>query len=511
MASHTRLILLVLLAALGLPAGASGQVTLKLERNEGNKAVRFQMLGGYRAGLHAQDGFAIDPGGSEFYQRLYLDHRLRFQPVLTVRDVFILGGELDLLTGVLGGFLPDLTAAYDERLRWTASGLQYAEIRQLYIKLEPQRFHLEAGMLVDHWGLGAVANGGGPAAAGFGDDPFGTDAFGDQVLRVGMTVLPAVSGGTAGHIRAQFLLEMPVRDEQTQLFARKDVYFGPAIRVLYDAAMAKAGLWVCYRNGRQATGDTAEHLQVDLFFDRSLPLGRQGASFRLAMEGAGRVGRTAFSDGWPALGRRQIVGGALVVEGGIGFPGPRAGSGLEFGLRGGLASGDDDPADEVETGFELDRDYNAGLILFDEVMAGASARNAKLIGEASGYDNTRYASEGAIEGAAFAMPFVAWSPHPRVQFRLGGMLAAATTPPVFLVESTDPDAASIERGQRFLGGELNAAVEVDAPLLPEVQPRTRFGFRLEYGHLFPGPALTEGWDIPVGQVDLLSLRVGMTF
>lgn len=511
MKSLHRFTLFALLLILGLPAGAWGQVTLRLERNEGDKAIRFQMLGGYRAGLHIQDGFAIDPGRTEFYQRLYLDHRLRFQPILTVRDVFKLGAEIDLLTGVLGGLLPDLTTAYDERLRWTASGLQYAEIRQVYVKLEPERFRLEAGMLVDQWGLGAVANAGGPAAAGFGDDPFGTDAFGDQVLRVAMTVLPVFPGGAAGHTRAQFMLEMPARDEQTQLFARKDVYFGPAIRIQYDTVLAQAGVWVSYRTGRQANGDTAEYVLADLFFDRTLPLGRNGATFRLAMEGAGRVGSNGFSDGWPALGRRQVIGGAMVVEGAVGIPGFRSGSGLELGFRGGLTSGDDDPSDDLETDFDLDRDYNAGLILFDEVLAGASARNAKLVGEASGYDNTRYANEGAVQGAAFALPFVAWSPHPRVQFRLGGMLAAATTPPVFMLESSNPDAASIVRGSRFLGGEIDAAIQVTAPLLPEVQPRTRFGFRLEYGHLFPGPALTQNWSLPVVQVDLLSLRVGMTF
>jgi hypothetical protein len=66
-------------------------------------------------------------------------------------------------------------------------------------------------------------------------------------------------------------------------------------------------------------------------------------------------------------------------------------------------------------------------------------------------------------------------------------------------------------GSPLLGGELDVAVTLEVPVVPAAQQRTRFGIRLEYGHLFPGPALTEGWSEAVGGVDLFATRMGLTF
>ena len=482
--------------------------------DEPDPEVEVKLLGGYRVGLQMQDAFPMDVDGETFDQSVWLDHRLRFHPQLRFGRRVLAGFEVDLLTGTLGGDLPDMALADDERLRWQANGAQYAEIRQLYIRIAtpgdaPQRGLLELGLVTDHWGLGAVANDGGPAAAGFTDSPFGTDHFGDRVLRVGVELLPPRRA--VGGITAQLVLDMVARDDHARLFARGDMALRPGIRVLYDEPLARAGLWVNWRVTRQTAGTSSEVLQADVFLDRTLPCGRSDGELRLAFETVGQVGRTTLENGWPDLGRRLILAGAAIGELELDL----AGLGPVIGLRGGIASGDADPMDGEETELRLDRDLNAGVILFDEVLAAVSARQAEQVYQLTGSDGAPLANEGAIAGAAFALPYVAFRPHPFVDLRVGGLVAAAAVDPVHIGQ-VDSVAAGIggealERGQRFLGGEIDASVQLDMPLLPTVQPRTRFALRVEYGHLFPGPALTDGWNEPVGRVDRLALHMGLTF
>ena len=66
-------------------------------------------------------------------------------------------------------------------------------------------------------------------------------------------------------------------------------------------------------------------------------------------------------------------------------------------------------------------------------------------------------------------------------------------------------------GERFLGVELDASAMLEVPVAPAAGSRARVGLKIEYGHLFPGPALTDGWTVPVSGIDRFALRAGMTF
>ena len=505
----TALPLVALLAAVLGVEPALADVTVRVERGSDHaERIRVRMLGGYRSSIVLQDAYAIDLAGTVFEKRFYLDHRLRVGPELDIHGRVFVGVELDLLTGLLGGHLPDTETAWDERLRWDASGLRHAEFRQAYLRVHGERAVLEAGLLTDHWGLGAVVNDGGPDGDGFGDDPFGTDAFGDRVLRVGVNVTPALPGGTFGYVQVQLMLDLVALDERTHLIDGGELALGPGLRVLYDTPLARAGGWLAWRTLRTRDGATAELLTADLFVDRWLPLGRRDARFHIAAELAGEVGRTSLEAGWPVEPDRTALRGAAVLDGGIEV----AGAPLLFGLRAGLVSGDPDPTDGTDTGFSLDRDFNVGLILFDEVLAGVGARAAVQVEELTGRDASALAREGGIGGGLFALPYLSYRPHPYVDLRLGGLLAAAPTG----IGAVQPVVGGLEglftaAGSPLLGGELDVAVTLEVPVVPAAQQRTRFGIRLEYGHLFPGPALTEGWSEAVGGVDLFATRMGLTF
>ena len=472
--------------------------------------VTVKILGGYRVAMNLLEAYPVDLQGTAFEQPVYLDHRLRFYPELRIGPRVAFGVEVDLLTGMLGGSLPDATTALDERLRWDAAGARYAEVRRAYFRLDGRPVGVMLGLTVDHWGLGAMAHDGGPTAAGFSSSPFGTDGFGDRSLRVGFEVPPAHhAAGAARHTTLDFFLDVVARDDETRLFVRGDLVLAPGVRVQYLTPMARAGLWLGWRTSRDRDGGVAEVLQGDVYVDRTVPVGRRDGTLRLAAEGVGRVGRTSLANGWPDPGARQVLAGAAVLEAEVDLPGLAP----VLGLRGGVASGDDDPADDRDTGMRLDRDYNAGVILFDEVLAGLSARRAVQLYDELGVDGEAAADEGAIHGAAFCMPYVAFSPHRVVTIRFGGVVAAALVDPLLLAPAVGAglDGTTLTAGGRFYGGELDASVDLQVPLLPESQPRTRFGLRVEYGHLFPGSALTEGWAEPVPAVDRLGVGLGVTF
>ncbi len=499
----------VLLVALLTAPCARADVDLRLDSGrDQDERIRLRLLGGYRAALHVQSAYPIDPEGNTFEQRLYLDHRMRFAPELTILGRVQLGVELDLLSGLVGGHLPDGSVAFDERLRWDASGLRHAELRQVFLRVLGDQVRLHLGLLTDRWGLGAVAGDGGPAGAGFGDDPFGTDAFGDHMFRIAVEILPTAPGGTLRFVHVQAMLDLVERDEQTRLLGEGDIALAPGIRLVYDTPLARAGAWLSWRTLRHRDGAGAEILLADLFVDRWLPVGRREARLRFAAELAGQAGRSSLDPGWPAESGRPVAAGAAVVAGGVELPGPR----LFLGLRAGAVSGDGDPTDGRDTGFRLDRDFNAGLILFDEVLAGVGARTAVQVEELTGEDATALAGEGAIHGAIFALPYLAFRPHPFVDLRVGGLLATAPAGLVTVRGTTGGlEGVSPGSGPPFLGGELDVALTLDLPIVPNNQNRSRFGIRLEYGHLFPGPALTDGWTDPVGGVDLFATRMGLTF
>lgn len=505
---------LLLLLFVALPA--AGQGTDPPDDPPAEPRVKVKLLGGYRVGFQAQEAFPIDRVDGTFDQSLWLDHRLRVHPRVLFGDHVVLGADVDLLTGMMGGHLPDGTIASDERLRWDNDGTRHAEIRQFYLGIYSHRpdnppVMITLGMVADHWGLGAMANDGGPAGAGFTRSPFGTDQFGDRAIRVGMQLNPPDAGAAAGPLSLEILLDLVARDDDARLFARSDVSLGPAARIRYTDERGSAGLWVGWRTKRACCGGMAEILIGDLFADGTVPLGHGDGSVRLAFEAIGQAGRTDLATGWPDLVRRSVLAGGAVADLELDLPGLAP----VIGLRGGITSGDGDPTDDRETELRLDRDFNAGLILFDEVLAGATARRAVQVHELSGIDAAHQASEGAVAGAAFALPYISFRPAPVIDLRVGGLIAVATADPIHILPADDPaagiDGVTLTRGRRFLGGEIDASVQIDMPLVPEIQTRTRFGLRVEYGHLFPGSGLTEGWTTPVPSVDRLSVRMGMTF
>ena len=106
---------------------------------------------------------------------------------------------------------------------------------------------------------------------------------------------------------------------------------------------------------------------------------------------------------------------------------------LGLRLRGGYASGDANPDDGTSSDFFFDRDFSAGIVLFDQLNGGIEAATHHLLSDP---DLSGQPPDGAeilvTEGsfkATFVQPGVELKPIPWVALRLGTTLAWSTAPP----------------------------------------------------------------------------------
>ena len=106
---------------------------------------------------------------------------------------------------------------------------------------------------------------------------------------------------------------------------------------------------------------------------------------------------------------------------------------LKVGLSSGFATGDGDPNDDTMADFSFDRNFDVGMVLFDEVMGGIDAAHYNLV------TNPAFAGrppdgveasvhEGAFRRATYVQPRVEVTPAPWARARLGMLFAWSTAP-----------------------------------------------------------------------------------
>ena len=105
-----------------------------------------------------------------------------------------------------------------------------------------------------------------------------------------------------------------------------------------------------------------------------------------------------------------------------------------IGLNAGFSSGDANPSDDVYTTFSIDRDYNAGSILFDLHQAATEVATYNLITDpehsGSPPDGVEFAvTEGAIRQATYLQPIVTIKSLPEwAEIAVGSVIAWQTVP-----------------------------------------------------------------------------------
>ncbi len=351
-----------------------------------------------------------------------LDGRLRAGLAYT-RESWAVRTEWDLYDGQMAGDAWDVRGTEDARDR-DAVGFLEADV------FVPRRFSvdgrvgpvaLEAGLVTSHWGLGMIAN------DGAHDPEFGRADFGDRVLRVRVATRPLV-GKPLTLVLAG---DRVVSDEQatwSPFVGGQAAWQGIASAIWGDPGKARAGLYGVYRHQTEADGlRVTQAGVVDLYGDA--PIALTGWTLRMAGEAAGILGATSRAQSYNSREGLavQSAGAVALVE-----ARPDA---VPFRAiaRGGWASGDGNPDDGASHDFTFDRDFDVGMVLFDELQGGIDAAAYAQLNDTTHSGRAPdgaelLVAEGAVRHATFVQPIVGVTPRPWLDLKAGALFAWNTSP-----------------------------------------------------------------------------------
>lgn len=438
-------------------------------------AGNFVVFGEARWIVSALPQAALDAQGTTTGQTRILDQRVRAGVAANLSGT-LLALEADVLTGQLLG--PAWTLGEEDRRHRGDPGVarlhSFAPRRATLGRQIDDRVFVQGGILTPHFGLGLTSNDGSV------DPLFGRADGGDTVLRAELVLQP--------------------RDTLDLRVAVDRVYADELGAWVPDDQAAWRLVLVAESEQWAARAALREQREADL--QRRTTVGEGGVTARvqrpaggwvvgLAGEAQGVVGRSGRA---PTLTHDQhtvLAGGALLQASAERGP-------VVVRVRGGVASGDADPTDGVDTLYRMDPNANAGMLLFDEVHAAVDARAYQLAGTAWGQaplGAEAWVGEGALAGQGFVQPSLdlgrgAWG------LRLGATVGWSVAPVAHPVYSalaggsprTHTDTAG---GGHYLGTELAGGVTWTSKrerLVPSVSAQ--------------GALLLPGEQLPVGRVGL---------
>lgn len=475
---------------------AAADVTVPSDPAAGDPALEFS--GEYRLQGTALSDFAVDADGHRMDQPWVGDQRLRAAVHFRAKR-FRIGTEWDLMSGQLFGDPWGVPCVIDERRRHELSVTSARSFvpRRAAASLTWPALTLELGLISSHWGLGLVAN------DGAHDPLFGRADFGDRLVRLRATVKP-------GHAEADnpsrdvFLLTLAgdwVIADDTARFAERQLAFHGIFSALYaDAAARRLGLYLVFREQRELDeGRFTRALVVDGYGQLPVAFGDGGWGGKLAAEGALIVGRTDRATTYGSPEAVDVLSGGAAGVLTVHAPEQR----FQLHLRGGIASGDPDPDDGTSRDFTFDRDFDVGMVLFDQVLGGTDAATHALLS-----DPTRspppdgaeaLVTEGAFRRAAYLQPVVQITPVAWADLRFGVLLAGSVIDHAqpyytFRAGGTARNAWDSAPEGRHLGTELDWAVRIGGTTAPARPQAPHAHLVVQGGHLIAGPALAGGPD-----------------
>jgi len=308
-----------------------------------------------------------------------------------------------------------IAESIDERQRSDASS-HLVQLRRLSVKAQLPVAQIETGLVTSHWGLGMLAN------DGAHDPYFGLPEFGDRVIRARITTKPTKNG-------PWFLsgaVDRVLQDDQTIDPRRQWTQQGILSLLWRDDDDSWGVYGVSRRQDELDVGRMTRVGVLDAFVDMTAPVS-ENSHIRLAAEAAGVSGKTNRSTSYGSPERLLIRSG-----GATGLTMFHSG-GLGFGSAFGYASGDGDPTDNQMNDFTFDRNFDVGMILFDEVTGGIEAAtyldltNPEYAGSPpSGVEAS--VTEGSFRRASYLQPRIQLEPLSWIEIR-GGMVFAWSTAP----------------------------------------------------------------------------------
>ncbi len=446
----------------------------------------------YRLNLAAPSDFVANTEGAHTGQTWALDQRLR-AGVDVSGAAWRIGTEWDFLTGQVAGDTWKIPGTEDERHREAQPSLTVDGIRprRLAGGFDLPFARIDLGLQASSWGLGLIAN------DGTGDPLFGRTDFGDRVVRLRVATRPVPEWTMV--VAADVVAADDTADLMTGQFAAQ----GVLAAVWKPTDVVTAGAYGVYRHQIEHAFDPTgtQYVSRAGVVDLYARVGTHVGSWTLdigteAAQIAGETERARTYDSPAALG---IVSGAAVARVRADDPKKRVG----ILMNGGYLSGDGLPDDATLNAFSADRDFDVGMVLFDEVQGAIdAAAYAQLIDpEYSGHPTDGaelIVSEGAVRGATWAQPAVIVSPTTWIQARLGVVFAWSTAPvsqafTSFRNGGVPTNHLGVATSGYALGTELDWAVVLGSvePLAahPMAKPAPKPALVLQGGHAFLSPDL----------------------
>ena len=441
----------------------------------------------------------VNTDGEMVGQDFHLDSRLR-AGLAAGTETWRFSTEWDLFEGQLAGDPWDLGAAPDERERGTMGVARVGsfDVRRAAVNGRIGPVGLQAGVMTSHWGLGMVANDG-------AHDPFfGRNDFGDRVLRLQLGTRPFDGGKLPLYIilAGDRVIEdeighwtpfgggvAPVSEDPE---GTGQVGYNAIVSVLWNDKRQnnKAGLYGVYRHQTEADGERVTSAFImDGYWDWTF--GDDDLEVRAAVEGATILGQTDRAQTYTAKEGVKVRSGGLTGLVGIDIDDiPVAGL-----LRGGWASGDGNPDDDTLHDFSFDRDFDVGMVMFDEVYGSIDAGTYTQLnnpehsgGPPEGIDGL--VSEGAAKHVLFVQPVVELEATEWLQLRAGYLPAWSTRPIAHPFTTYRNGGVAVNHlGTQttgyFLGNELDWAILVGDE--PVTDAKLRPALLIQGGHYFASP------------------------
>ncbi len=429
----------------------------------------------------------VDAEGLATGQSFAADQRLRLGLSYSWEHAR-LGTEWDLFKGQFAGDTWQIPGAADARHRERLSlGSPESFVpRRLAATVTLAPVQVVAGLQTSMWGLGMVANDGAQ------DTDFGRSDFGDRVLRLRVSTKPAPDSPLT------FLLAGDrVLDDDSASWAAGQVAWQGVGGALYQSPdRDTVGLYGVFRDQTEADGLRRTTVGVvDAYTELHLGEPRDGGGFSVGAEAAGVTGVTSRSKSYNARSGLKVrsAGATGYVRGTL--PGGR----YSLTLRGGWASGDGDPDDDQSNDFTFDRDFEVGMVMFDEVTGAVEARAYSQLTDPQyagdppdGVD--ALVSEGAFRRASFGMPVLAAKPLDWLSLKAGVLVAWPTAPvaqPFYTYRNGGVPTNQV--GAATVGGSLGTEVDWSLSLGDQEvtlgTARLRPAIVVQGGHLMPGADL----------------------
>jgi len=451
---------------------------------------------------------AVDAEGTTVGQGPSLHQRLRAGLWVDVEH-FELSTEWDLFTGQLLGDTWDIPGEADERDRHVndAVSLDGFAPRRAAMSGHLGPVQAEAGLVSSHWGLGMVANDG-------AQEPlFGRSDFGDRVLRLRLTTRPFGSDGLPLFLTVAG--DRVLADDMARWEEDQEAWQGIFSLLWADQAARKLGAYLVYRDQREVPEQRdTQAFMGDLYTSLPLPIGEAGWALLLEAEGAGILGSTDRATSYNSREQLELRSAGAALRSSLAAPEER----FVAHLRAGWASGDGDPDDGVSSDFTFDRDFDVGMVLFDELGGAIEAGTAALLNDPEHAGQPpdgveALTTEGAFRRALYLQPALQAAPLDGLDLRLGLVLAWATAPvsQAFYsyraggVPTNHLDQAT--EGYR-LGSEIDWAVGYRSPSWKLKGAELEPGLRLQGGHALLSPDLADPQGSAALHLVMLSACMG---